>query len=424
MNIKQAIIEQQNEALDYTNSQALITREALPSLEEMLNGNLITVIMGMRRTGKSTLALQYLKNKNFLYLNFDDEVLAQTKAANLNSILEMGLSVCPDAKFLFFDEIQNIKSWELFINRLARQKYKIIITGSNSRLLSSELASHLTGRHLSLELFPFSFFEFLVSKNIPLKNKNSTTKENAEYLRQFNIFFNTSGLPQVATGLQSERLVKNYLKDLFDKIVTRDIAQRRKIKNIKVLKELSLLSLSLYSSQFTYQSLKKTCGISSINTVKNYIDYLQESYLIFCLEPFSFKVKERISLPKKFYTIDLALTEAVLSSNSGDLGKKLENIIFLELKRRGHEIYYIKGSNYEVDFAIKEGRKITSLMQVSWSIDNEITKERELSSLIKGARDFKIDKLYLITESTDDLIKVDDLEIVVIPAWKWLLNYE
>jgi predicted AAA+ superfamily ATPase len=424
MKIKQSLIEQQNEARDYVNSPDLISRESLPELEEMLSGRLITIIMGMRRTGKSTLALQFLKNKKFLYVNFDDEVLGQVKSTELNSVLETGLSLEPNIEFLFFDEIQNVDNWELFVNRLARQKYKIIISGSNSRLLSSELASHLTGRHLSLELFPFSFREFLILKKIDFKKEHLTTTERAERLYYFNQYIKIGGLPQVVTGLQTDRLVKNYLRELFDKIVTRDIVQRRKVKNVKVLKDLSLLALSLYSSQFTYQSLRKACSISSVSTVKNYIDYLQESYLIFCLEPFSFKVKERISLPKKFYTIDLALTEAVLSSSTGDLGKKLENIVFIELRRRGHEIYYIRDVAYEVDFAIKEGMKITTLIQVAWSISNAKTRSRELSALVKAAVEFKTNILYIITENEEELIKIDEFEISVVPVWKWLLSYK
>ena len=183
-----------------------------------------------------------------------------------------------------------------------------------------------------------------------------------------------------------------------------------------------MILLSQYSCQFTYQSVKKTSLLTSINTVKNYIEYLQESYLGFVLEPYSHKIKERISLPKKFYTIDIALSEAILGKNTLDLGKKIENIVFIELKRRGHEIYYIKDPNYEVDFVLREGRTLTELIQVCYSIDDEKTKKREIKGIIAAAKEFKVKKLLMITMTDETTIESDGYEIQVLPIWKWLLK--
>lgn len=423
--LNQTIIDQQAEAQEYQNTNSLIVRDQLLFFQEWAKSKLISVIIGIRRSGKSTLALQFLKNRNFLYFNFDDEILGQIEAKDLNKMLEQGLTINPHAEYLFFDEIQNVEGWELFVNRLHRRKFKIIITGSNSRMLSTELSTHLTGRHLSLSLFPFSFFEFLKFKKVDYISKNLTTNQIALFKSQFREYFNRGGFPEIINYEETGLIFKQYLKELFDKIVTRDIVQRRKIKNVKTIKELALLSLSLYASQFTYQSLKKLCGINSLSTIKNYIDYLQEAYLIFILEPYSSKIKKRISLPKKFYIIDIAFIDAIIPKTTIDLGKKLENLVFIELKRRGHEVYSLHELSYEVDFAIKEGTKIVELIQVAWNLNESKTKQREIRALIKAAEQHSLNnKLTIITEDTEGEELIEGRAINIIPIWKWLLEHQ
>src|SRR3989339_505852 len=422
-NIRQLLLDQAVEAQECQKSNILVDREAKSYLLEMVNSKLITVVTGIRRSGKSTMALQLLSGKKFLYFNFDDEILGQAAPGDLNKILESGLSINPGAEYLFFDEIQNVEGWELFINRLQRRKYKIIITGSNSRLLSMELSSHLTGRHLTLALFPFSFFEFLKFKKVELPTKNVTTENIALARNYLSQYFQQGGFPQITQYSFQDRISRQYLKELFDKIVTRDIVQRRQIKNIKSMRELALLAVYLFSTQITYQSLRKACSFKSINTVKNYLEYLQESYLIFILEPYSTKIKERISLPKKLYVVDTALAEAIIPKTTEDFGRKLENIICVELRRRDCEIYYIKSPNYEVDFVIREGNKIVELIQVVWSLDNSATKQREVKALLRAADEFQVKKLTIVCgsdEGDEGEEVIDGKRIKIISAWRWL----
>lgn len=419
--IRQILTDQQTEVLNMMAEDVLIPRSQQPFLEEALSTKLIKVISGIRRSGKSTLALLTLQKQNFLYINFDDENLSQVRTKDLQSIFEIGLTISKMPKLIVLDEIQNVTGWELFVNRLHRQKYNVIVTGSNSRLLSQELATHLTGRHIGIEVFPFSFYEYLTFKKIALPEQNVTTLQRLQYQKQMQNYIETGGFPEVLQFKPDSRIFKNYLKELYSKIIDKDIAQRRKIKNIKALKEISLILMSQYASQFTYHSVKKVSTINSINTIKNYIEYLQESYLGFVVEPYSHKIKERISLPKKFYTIDIALSEAILGKSYQDHGKKIENIVFLELKRRDKEIYYIKAPNYEVDFLIREGRTLSELIQVSWSLDDEKTKNREVKALILAAKEYKIKKLLIITMATETIINTDGLEIQILPLWKWLL---
>ncbi|MEQ1665611.1 MAG: ATP-binding protein, partial [Bdellovibrionales bacterium] len=338
-------------------------------------------------------------------------------------LLELGYRCNSNPKYIVFDEIQNVAGWELFINKLHRQKKNILLTGSNSRLLSSELATHLTGRQISIELFPFSYAEYLTSQKLDVQNPVITTsKQRLEFENQFMNYLNRGGFPEVINEEIGSRYSQLYLKELYDKIINRDLVQRRKIKNIKALKEIAVHMMSLYSSQFTYQSVKKNSTYLSINTVKNYIDYLQEAYMGFVLDPYSFKIKERISLPKKYYVIDTALVESVVGRTTIDLGKKLENIIFIELKRRGHEIYYLNEPSYEVDFIIREGKEIIELIQVCWSTHDLKTKNREIAAFAKAAKKLNCQKCTLITFNEEANVSADGLNIHIIPAWQWLLT--
>lgn len=419
----QIVIDQQVEIKAALTLPDLVDRTAVEPLQLLIEKSPVKVIMGIRRSGKSTLALQVLQKKQFIYFNFDDELLAQLSVEDINELFEAARNKFPNATYFLFDEIQNITGWEFFINKLHRKKVNILITGSNSRLLSSELATHLTGRHFGFELFPFSFTEFLNAQKIHFKNLELLTTSDRLLLKdQFMQYLNKGGFPETLNEDSNSQFSKMYLRELYDKIITRDLVQRRHIKNIKALKEISLLLFSSYSSQFTYNSVKNASSINSINTIKNYIDYLQESYLGFVVEPFSYKVKTRISLPKKFYLIDLSLVNAILGSSSPDLGKKLENLVFLHLRRASKEVYYVKQPSYEIDFLIREGRVTSELIQVAWSLADPKTRARELKALIHGAAEFKCTHLTVITLDEEELIQLSGCKIRVLPAWKWMLN--
>ena len=420
--LRQHLQEQQDTAHEIIKYD-LIERSELSNTLEFIDSKFITVIIGHRRSGKTTLALQAVKEKKFLYFNFDDEILSDLKSDQLNDLLEIGLSLTPQAQYLIFDEIQNVEKWEFFINRLQRKAFHIILTGSNSRLLSQELSTHLTGRHLSIELFTFSFKEYLRFNKVDAKNLKLEKTENRSLI--YNLFFDYleyGSFPETLSIPKNTSIYKTYIKELYDKIITRDILQRRKIRNIKSLKEIALIIISNFSSRFTFQSFKRSSTINSLNTVKNYVDYLQEAYICQVLEPFSYKIKQRVSLPKKIYPLDNSYINIILNKFGHDLGKKLENLVFLELKRRQHEIYCIIEPKYEVDFAIKQGRSIKSLIQVCWTLDNEETKKREVYAIKEAAKKFDVQDLAIITDNQEDEISYDKLKIKVIPAWKWLLG--
>jgi predicted AAA+ superfamily ATPase len=418
--LKSEIEDQQADAQDLIENSVLVSRTQLSLFKEYLQASIIKVIMGVRRSGKSTLALQGMIDQKFIYFNFDDEILASVQVKDLGLILEIGMEIVPDAKYLIFDEIQNIDGWELFINKLHRKKKNIILTGSNSRLLSSELTTHLTGRVLTLELLPFSFLEYLGHN---LEDRQLKIEEKAQYKNKLFEYIETGGFPDLKQLPKGSRIARQYLLELYERIISRDLIQRRKIRNIKALKELALHLISLYANRFTYQSLKRISSLNSVNTVKNYVDFIQESYIGFVIEPFSNKIKERISLPKKFYIIDTALIDAILSSTRNDYGKKLENIIFLELRRRSCEIYYLYQDGFEVDFAIRKGKKLTELIQVTWDLSDLDTRKRELNALVKAAKEFRVDALTVIVhENHEEEIVIGSHRINIIPAWKWLLN--
>ena len=423
--IAQRLRDQQKEVSELLERTDLVSRVQSEQFQEILSSKLIKVIIGIRRCGKSTLVLQNMKGAKFLYFNFDDEIFAHLEAKDLQMLLEQGLLIHPNVQQFVFDEIQNVEGWELFINRLKRRGYQITVTGSNSRLLSQELSTHLTGRHLTIELFPFSFEEYLVYRKIlpeSSKIQAGTTEEIASVKKALLEYIEQGGFPEILDFPLSSRAAMNYLKELYDRIVSRDIIQRKRIKNSRALREVSLILMSGYSSKFTYQSLKKQSSIQSVNTIKNYVDLLQMAYIGFVVEPFSFKVKERISLPKKFYLIDTSFADVLLGKTSSDMGKKLENIVFLQLRRQGLEIYYLHQPQYEVDFVIRQGRTITELYQVAWSIQNPETRQREVKALVKAAKQFPKAKLFLLTFEEQELIQQDGVEIQVYPVWKWLLQ--
>jgi predicted AAA+ superfamily ATPase len=283
------------------------------------------------------------------------------------------------------DEVQNVSGWELFANRLKRSGYNLVITGSNAKLLSQELATHLTGRHVSLELFPFSFREFLKRKGLQFsatemyltKNRATVKKALEEYMQQ-------GGFPE----LFSIENKKQYLRDLYDKIISRDIMPRHKVRFGKELKELAVYLFSNFGSRFTYRKLQNVFEIKSSHTVKNYVNYLEEAYLIFELLPFSFKLKQQLNSARKIYCIDNGMINAISFQNSPSSGRMLENLVFLDLKMKNKELYfYINENGGEVDFLVRENNKIVELIQVCYDLKNIETRKRELSSLIKSGKE-------------------------------------
>ncbi|RLF90053.1 hypothetical protein DRN82_03735 [Thermococci archaeon] len=392
--------------------QPYVKREAGEKLRKYLNTDLIKVITGPRRAGKSFLAVRTLK-ENFGYVNFDDEVLA--KADDLNEVLKLAHEVYGDFRTIFLDEIQNVRSWELFVNRLGRLGYNVIITGSNSKLLSSELATHLTGRYIEVKVFPFSFGEFLRANNI--EPKVETSFQEGKVLSKLSEYLERGGFPEVVVKGYDYR---DYGRMLFDSIIMKDVVKRKNVKYSSSLYELALYLVSNFAREFSYTRLKNALDVGSVHTVKNYVDYLEEAFIILKAERFSYKVRESLKSPRKIYVVDPAFLSAGFVP-SPDLGRKMENAVAVELVRRGYRLYYWRDERGEVDFVLRKGLNVEELIQVT----KEITKNnyrREVKNLVEVGKRLRAEKLTVITWDEEGSIREGGRDVRVVPLWKWLIE--
>jgi hypothetical protein len=426
LSLKQIIVDQKEELKSVFEKEKIIDREVLNKYSAILKSGLIKVITGPRRAGKSILCYQLLKTKNFAYINFDDENLAGLKTEDLNVVLKAFYEIYKEPKFILLDEVQNIEKWELFVNRLKRQGFNLVVTGSNAKLLSKELATHLTGRHFSLELYPFSFREFLQFRDLKYQREYFTTKETALIKKELENFLSGGGFPESL----KEPNPKRYLSSLYSTILTKDTILSHKIRHIKTMQEFANYLISNFSCKVTFNKLKNIFSLKSTHTAQDYLHFLEECYLIFLIERFSFKAKEKIIAPRKVYAIDTGIINVVSFSGSKNIGRLYENLVAIELMRRktlspSLEIYYWQDySAKEVDFVLKEGPRIKQLIQVCYDIENYDTKIRKLKSLIKAGREIKAgsSNLLVITSDYEGEEKFDNKTIKFIPLWKWLLE--
>jgi len=407
-----SILEIQKRELKKKVGENYIGRGIKPKIFE---SDLIKVIIGPRRAGKSFFAIHTLAKLGSVgYVNFDDEKLTEVK--DYNEITNTLNSIYINPKYLLFDEIQNLDKWELFVNRLQRQGYNLVITGSNSKLLSQELATHLTGRHIPINLFPFSFKE-------TLKLEKSKLTDNEIKTRLFS-YLTYGGYPEPTI---KDIDYKEYLSTLFTSILYNDIVKRFRIRSAQAIEDLAVYLLSNIAKEFSYNTLSKMTKCKSVHTVEKYLKYLEETFLFFRLNRFSFKLKEQISSNKKIYCIDNGFIHAKAFKVRQDLGKLYENMVAIELKKKEIngkiEIFYWKNQRHEeVDFVVKEGLKIKKLIQVCYDITDIKTKKREIRALVKASEELKCNNLLIITEDKEGEEKVKGKKIKYIPLWKWLLS--
>lgn len=373
----------------------------------------ITVISGVRRSGKSTLMRQLAeKYDKFYYLNFDDERLVDFSLEDFDRLM-ISFKKLYSSRVIFLDEIQNVNQWELFVRRIFEEGYKIFLTGSNAKLLSSELATRLTGRYLKIELYPFSFTEFLRAKKIDLKEKNS--EQLAKILKYFDKFLVSGGFPEFVISGEKEILHR-----IYDDILYKDLLVRFKIKEVKSFKQLAHYLFSNIAKEISYGTLKNTLNFKSLTTVKNYIDYLEESYLLFELYKYDFSLKKQYVKEKKIYSIDNGLQKAVGFSFSENRGQALENCIFIELKRRQKEVYFYKDKK-ECDFVIVMGNKVKTLIQVTEQL-NQQNEKREIEGILEPMKKFNLKKGIILTKDQESKRKINGRIIKIMPVWKWLLS--
>lgn len=391
-------------------------KESLSSLEEgikrdklnqiNLKESFALVVSGIRRCGKSTLLTQLLRSqKKFYYLNLEDTRLEGFEVTDFNLTEEIFEELYGKGGVYFFDEIQNIEKWEKYIRSLVDKKTKVMITGSNASLLSRELGTRLTGRHMNCELFPFSYKEFI-----------SFTKQKANE-ESYKIYLNNGGFPEF---LREEDIT--ILHELFKDILMRDIVNRFGIKNTSVLRKLALYLLTNVGKEFSANSLKKMLETKSVQTILDYISYLEDSYLIFTIPRFSYSYKKQQVNPKKVYSIDNGLSYANSISFSKDKGKMLENSVFLGLRKKYKEIFYFQEKR-ECDFVIKEREKVISAIQVCYDFNRD-NQEREIEGLLEAMKEFKLDSGLILTLNQEDKIVRENKTIIVTPVWKWLIKQE
>lgn len=403
----------QNEKI--TEEEFLIERELLKKIAEFEDTPFVIIISGVRRCGKSTL-LKQIRPDDSYYINFDDERFVSFSVDDFQQMYEMLIELFGEQKKFFFDEIQNIKGWERFVRRLHSQKNKIYVTGSNASMLSKELGTHLTGRHIALELFPFSFREYLRFKNYELKELDRLTSiEKSKIKNIFLEFLDKGGFPEYLQTGKTE-----YLQSLYENILYRDIIVRYKLRSEKPLKVTAHFAASNVGKELSFNSIKNLTGLTSATTVKEYFQYLENSYLMFLLPMYSDSLKKQIYNNKKVYCIDSKLVETVGFRFSQDRGRILENTVFLQLKRQRKEIYYHREKK-ECDFVIKEGNAIVAVMQVTWSLDDE-NKKREIDGLMDALNSYDLDEGLILTFDQEDEFEKDDKHIVITPVWKWLLG--
>lgn len=362
------------------------------------------IISGIRRCGKSTLLHQLLgKLNSFYYLNFEDTRLIGFEAQDFEKLDEAFDELYGEAEFYLFDEIQNVENWEIFVrSRLDRRK-KFIITGSNASLLSRELGTRLTGRHVDIELFPFSFEEMLLFGQI--KGSADTFDE---YL------FN-GGFPEYL------KFRKPYLlRELLNDILQRDIVARHNIRDSRSLRAMAVYLLTNAGKVFSYNGLRRMFDLGSTNTAISYVSYLEDSYLIFTVPKFDYSLKKQIVNERKVYSVDNGLSVANSASLTRDKGRMLENAVFVALRRSHREIYYFRERG-ECDFLIKEGNALSEAIQVTYEL-NEDNKDREINGLLEALSKFDLVGGLILTHSQEDRFTIDGREITVLPVWKWMLR--
>ncbi len=382
--------------------------------DELLQNPLIKLITGPRRVGKSVFALLMLQGKNFAYLNFDDNQLLEKWDEDLAmSALD---DVYPNYDFMLLDEIQNLPDWDLWVSKLYRRGKNLIITGSNANMLSSEMATVLTGRYLQIEMLPFSLEETMRWKNISPDREEQATQA----IMLADDYMRNGGYPET---IPARSITKSYLSTLFDSILLKDVAQRHNVRNTTDLYNLATYLLSNFCNPISANELAGELGLSSVATTKKFCDYLNEPYLFFYLPRFNNKLKLMNKAPKKVYVVDNGFVQSTAFNLSENLGPLLENQVFVELLRRGYIpgqtlFYYRTRNDKEIDFVTRKGTKVEQLIQVCYDMTSEKTRKRELDALVEAAEELHCDNLHIITNSQEGKIEWKDYQITIIPVFQ------
>jgi len=414
--LKKVIIPQN---LRFTKYEETVPREILGEITSLSATPHVLIITGMRRAGKSTLLKQINENlfsSKQTYLNFEGEKLLSFTSEDFGAVHETFLELSEKVDVVFFDEIQNVDKWEIAIRRYHGEGIKVILTGSNASLLSREFGTKLTGRHIDIVLYPFSFREYLVFRKIELSDKDFYLPEISALLRkEFNIFFVKGGIPEY---LRFER--EEIIQQIYEDILIKDIIVRYGIGDERSFRELAKLLLSNPGKLFSYNKLKTNLGFGSVNTVKSYISFMENSYLLFQVEKFSPSLKKQIINNKKIYCIDNAFLNLVSFETSDNLGRKLENLVYVELRRRKYTIHYHR-EKYECDFVLSLKNKVVRVIQVCYQLDDD-NIAREINGIIEAASFHDLGEGLILTMDQEEEKRENGIKITIAPVWKWLLK--
>lgn len=401
--------------------KSLISREILEEILTLLDDKRIIIISGMRRVGKSTLLTEIMlqlksQNKGYCYVNFEDEAFLDFEAQDFEKLNEILTEIYGGGSYYFFDEVQNVENFEVFVRRLQDDGKKLFLTGSNSSLLSKEFGTKLTGRYKLFELYPFSFKEILLKNKIFLhKPLHFTIEEKTQMKSLFKNYMEFGGVPEYLENKDTD-----YIKTIYENILFRDIISRYNIKSQKILRELVNVLSTNISSPFTYNSLKKSLNLSNAITVKEYISYLNNTYLFFEVLRFDHSIRKQLSFPRKIYIIDPAFFNIIGTTFKTNFGRIFENLVFLELKRKNMEIFYFQKEK-ECDFVIKQGNTILKAIQACYQFTKE-NKEREIAGVLEAMKEFKLKEGIILTYEQEEELNIDGKKIIIKPLWKWLLE--
>ncbi len=413
----ETILSDQMEELEARLRETLCHRPEESLVE--INSPQAQVVIGVRRSGKSTLCYQALQSKGvkFAYADFDDERLNGLQAEQLNDVLSVLYKIYGDFQHLFLDEVQNIDGWHLFVNRLLRHKMHIIITGSNAKLLSGELATHLTGRNKEIALYPFSFHEFCLMKGVD--TTKLSTKAQAFRRAAFDEYMQQGGFPELLI-IEDKR---HYVNTLVDNILKRDIEQRFKIAYKAAFEQMTHHLLNIVPTIPNISELTDLFQFKSEHTTKNYIDHLKQAYMLIGVPKYATKSKLRM-VQEKLYAVDVAMMNMRDNALSAEnVGWRLETIVLIQLLRKcklnGWDVYFLRERSGECDFLVCKGSQVLQAVQVSYDISAEKTRKRELKGLAIAAQITGCKDLLLLTDHEYENTEYEGLSIKIRPVTEW-----
>ena len=414
------ILTDQQEELEEKAQDELCQRKEIVLIDT--KSSQAQVVIGVRRSGKSTLCYQALRDAGvkYAYADFDDERLYGLAAMQLNDVLEVLYKIYGDFNYLFLDEIQNVEGWLLFVNRMLRKKMHVVITGSNAKLLSGELATHLSGRNKEISLYPFSFKEFCTMKQVD--TERMTTKAEAFRRAAFDEYMKQGGFPE----LFSVEDKKAYVNTLVDNILKRDIEQRYKISYKAAFENMAHHLLNVSPTMVVSTDLANTFHIKSEHTAKNYVGYLKQAYLLIGVRKYSPKSKVR-AVQEKVYAVDVAMMDQRENAFAGkNLGHRLETVVLIHLFRKckmeDMDVYYLNDRYGECDFVICKGNTVVQAIQVSYDISSEKTRKREINGLLLAAKQTKCTDLLLLTDHESEMVEEGGHQIKIQPVYNWCLE--